>query len=219
MIKILLVEDNENIVKTIVATISILNYQTQVVMDGKTAVEKILYNDYDLILLDVMLPELDGFEVMRKIKHRGIPVIFLTAMSNVTQKVEGLYLGAQDYITKPFEAMELLARIEVVLRRSNKVEDILIYEEIKLDIPKHLALKNNQAINLTPKEFDVLALCIKNIDIVITRERLISAVWGYEFQGQSRTVDIHIQQVRKKMGLSSRLVTIPKLGYRLESQG
>ncbi len=173
-------------------------------------------NTYDLILLDIMLPKLSGFEIMSKIKFRNIPVIFLTALSGVTDKVQGLYSGAEDYITKPFEAMELLARIEVVLRRSNKVETVYNYQDIVLDISKHSITKKDNLVSLTPKEFDLIAFFMKNVDVVITREKLINYVWGYEFGGESRTVDIHIQQVRKKLDLAGKLVTIPKLGYRLE---
>lgn len=216
MIKILVVEDDINIAKTITAAISIVGYETEIVNDGEKALQFIQDNTYDLILLDVMLPKMSGFEIMDKIKFRNIPVIFLTALSNVTDKVQGLYSGAEDYITKPFEAMELLARIEVVLRRSNKAETIYNYEDIVLDISKHSITKKDELVSLTPKEFDLIAFFMKNVDVVITREKLINYVWGYEFQGESRTVDIHIQQVRKKLDLAGKLVTIPKLGYRLE---
>ena len=167
--------------------------------------------------MDVMLPGLSGFQVLEEIRCREIPVIFLTAKQDVADKVRGLRLGAEDYIVKPFEAVELLARIEVVLRRSHKGRELLQYEEITVDLEKHRALKNGEPVALTPKEFDVLVLFLQNVDIALTRERLLSSVWGYEFQGESRTVDTHVQQVRRKMGLQNRLVTIPKLGYRLES--
>ncbi len=218
MIKILIVEDDENIAKSIEATTSIVGYSSEIISDGNIAVSKIKENDHDLVLLDIMLPQLSGFEIIEKIKHRKIPVIFLTALSDVSDKVKGLRLGAEDYITKPFEAMELLARIEVVLRRKSKTDDILVYDNIILDIKRHKASLNGQDIALTLKEFEIISLFIKNIDIVITRERLISGVWGYDYEGESRTLDIHIQQVRKKLSLSGKLITIPKLGYRLESR-
>ena len=143
-------------------------------------------------------------------------MIFLTAMQNVADKVRGLRLGAEDYIVKPFEAVELLARIEVVLRRRGAGQKIFTYGDISVDTERHIATKGGEPVALTPKEFEVLLFFMQNKDIAITRERLLSAVWGYEFAGESRTVDIHVQQVRRKMGLGRQLVTIPKLGYRLE---
>ncbi len=218
MYRILIVEDEINIAKMIEATLSIVGYGCDICDNGKDACEKILNGGYDLVLLDVMLPDMDGFDVMGRIADHGTPVIFLTAMQNVADKVKGLKLGAEDYIVKPFEAVELLARIEVVLRRSGKTRNQLSYEEIAVDIDRHSVQKNGVQISLTPKEFEVLVFFMQNQDIAISRERLLSAVWGYEFAGESRTVDIHVQQLRKKMGLQGRLVTIPKLGYRLEKR-
>ena len=218
MTRILIVEDDSNIARMIAASLSIVGYDYQICSDGGKAVETVLSGHFDLILLDIMLPGLDGFQVLERIREKDLPVIFLTAKQDVADKVRGLRLGAEDYIVKPFEAVELLARIEVVLRRSHKGRNLLQYEEIPVDMEKHLALKNGQAVALTPKEFDVLALFLQNVDIALTIERLLSSVWGYAFQGESRTVDTHVQQVRKKMGLQNRLITIPKLGYRLESE-
>lgn len=175
-------------------------------------------NEYDLILLDVMLPEMNGFEVMENIRSCGTPVIFLTAVQDVADKVKGLRLGAEDYIVKPFEALELLARIDVVLRRSHKTQNKLNYYDISVDIEKHVITKAGKPIQFTPKEFDVFVYFLQHQDIAISRERLLSNIWGYEFEGESRTVDIHVQQVRRKIGLQNKLITIPKLGYRLESQ-
>lgn len=218
MINILIVEDDEHISKMILTTLELSGYHGEICMDGSEAVEKVESQNYDLILLDVMLPGLDGFEVMEKIKGRGIPVIFLTALQDVYDKVKGLRMGAEDYVVKPFEAMELLARIEVVLRRYNKGESTLSYGDIKVNIDKHIAEKSGSEVSLTPKEFDTLVFFMQHVDIAVTRERLLSAVWGYDYIGESRTVDIHVQQVRKKMGLQKKLITIPKLGYRLESE-
>lgn len=218
MTRICIVEDDGNIAKMIAASLSIVGYEYEICPDGALAVDTILEGRFDLVLLDIMLPGLDGFSVLEKIRSREIPVIFLTARQDVADKVRGLRLGAEDYIVKPFEAVELLARIEVVLRRGNKGRSLLQYEEITVDIDKHIAWKNGSSIALTPKEFDVLVLFLQNVDVALTRERLLASVWGYEFQGESRTVDTHVQQVRRKMGLRNRLVTIPKLGYRLESR-
>jgi len=218
MINILIIEDDVNIAKMIKATLSIVNYNGFCCYNGKDGVEKAMKNEYDLILLDVMLPEMNGFEVMENIRSCGTPVIFLTAVQDVADKVKGLRLGAEDYIVKPFEALELLARIDVVLRRSHKTQNKLNYYDISVDIEKHVITKAGKPIQFTPKEFDVFVYFLQHQDIAISRERLLSNIWGYEFEGESRTVDIHVQQVRRKIGLQNKLITIPKLGYRLESQ-
>ena len=219
MARICIVEDDLHIAQMIEATLTMMNYDCVRCEDGKQAVETILNNRFDLILLDIMLPELDGFGVLEKIRSREIPVIFLTAMGSVSDKVRGLRLGAEDYIVKPFEAMELLARIEVVLRRFHTDESsILQYDEIQVDIQRHTVTKDGEEVTLTPKQFEVLVFLMKHVDLAVSRDQLLSAVWGYEFEGESRTVDIHVQQVRKKRGLQGRLVTISQLGYRLESR-
>lgn len=218
MINILIIEDDKNIAKMIKATLSIVDYNGFCCYTGKDGVAEALNKSYDLILLDIMLPEMNGFQVMEAIRNCGTPVIFLTAMQDVADKVKGLRLGAEDYIVKPFEALELLARIDVVLRRTHKTKDVIEYCEIVADIDKHIITKDNSPIQLTPKEFDVLVYFLQHQDIAVSRECLLSNIWGYEFEGESRTVDIHVQQVRRKVGLQNRLITIPKLGYRLESQ-
>lgn len=218
MINILIIEDDENIAKVIKATLQMVNYESFCCYDGKSGMAEAVKGDYDVILLDIMLPEMNGFEVMERIKGCGVPVIFLTAMQDVTDKVRGLRLGAEDYIVKPFEALELLARIDVVLRRSNKTQNILTYENIVVDISRHTASQNGKEIQLTPKEFDVLVYFLQHTDIAITKECLLSNIWGYEFAGESRSVDIHVQQLRRKLNLKDKLITIPKLGYRLDSQ-
>lgn len=218
VIRILIVEDDTNIAKTILASLSVVGYVGEICTDGREAIEKIQQNPYDLILLDVMLPGADGFSVMEQIRDREIPVIFLTAMQNVTDKVRGLKLGAEDYIVKPFEVLELLARVEVVLRRANKMKAVLTYGDITLDIQKHIVTKGGKAVSLTPKEFETLQFFMEHPDVAVARDRLLAAVWGYGFEGESRTVDIHIRQLRKKLDLFDRLVTVPKIGYRLESR-
>lgn len=221
MIQILIVEDDENISKMLAATLSIGGYGYAQCGDGLEAVERITAGNYDLILLDVMLPGTDGFAVLDTIRARGCetPVIFLTALGAVADKVKGLRGGAEDYIVKPFEAVELLARIEVVLRRAGKSEMRLRYGDIRVDIERHTVTKAGAPVVLTPKEFDVLVFFMRNIDVAITREQLLSNVWEYNYTGESRTVDIHVQQVRRKLGLQGKLITIPKLGYRLERRG
>ena len=219
MIKILIVEDDENIAKMIMATVSIVGYEAEICDDGAAAVSRILNGNYDLVLLDVMLPGIDGFEIMERISGSEVPVIFLTALMDVADKVKGLRLGAEDYIVKPFEAVELLARIEVVLRRTKKGQDKLRYGSIEVDINGHTVMQKKQPVSLTPKEFELLVFFIQNQDIALSRERLLTAIWGYEFCGETRTVDMHVQQLPAKLGLKNNLVTLPKLGYRLNSLG
>lgn len=216
MIRILVVEDDLNIAKMISTTLSIGGYESVVCEDGALAVRRIQEERFDLVLLDVMLPGLDGFAVMERIQNREVPVIFLTAMQDVADKVKGLRLGAEDYMVKPFEVVELLARIEVVLRRANRERNQLFYRDITVNVQEHSVKMGQQLVNLTPKEFDLLVFFLQNLDIALTRERLLSAVWGYEFARETRTVDIHVRQLRKKLNLEQNLVTIPKLGYRLE---
>lgn len=217
MIKILIVEDDENIAKMIEMTVALGGYESDICHNGMDAMNLLVKNSYDVILLDVMLPDMDGFTIMERLKDKGAHVIFLTALADVADKVRGLRLGAEDYIPKPFEPMELLARIEVVLRRSKKEPESLTYRHVTMDLEKHIAKAHGEIVNLTPKEFKVLAFFIQHIDLAITREKLLSYAWGYDYAGETRTVDIHIQQIRKKMKLQDMLVTIPKLGYRLES--
>ncbi|MBQ2667312.1 MAG: response regulator transcription factor [Clostridia bacterium] len=218
MIRILIVEDDVNITKMLVATLSIGEYEVETCDNGIDAVDRMLHGPFDLTLLDVMLPGRDGFAVLDAVRRAGgtIPVIFLTALGDVTDKVKGLRGGAEDYIVKPFEAMELLARIEVVMRRVGKSEMFLSYQDILVDMDQHIVTKGGEPVMLTPKEFEVLVFFIRNPDIAITREQLLNNIWGYAVSGKSRSVDIHVQQVRRKLDLQGSLVTLPKLGYRLE---
>lgn len=216
---ILVIEDDKNISFMIEAVLEMGGYKSQVCMDGERAYEIIKEQNFSLILLDVMLPGMDGFELMEKIQNLNIPVIFITAKQEVSDKIRGLKLGADDYITKPFDSMELLARIDAVLRRCHKdnQSDILEYGQIEVDILKHEVLQNHEKVLLTPKEYEVLLYFLKNQDVVVRRERLMNDVWGYDFMGETRTIDNHVQNVRKKLGLKGQLVTVHKVGYCLNS--
>lgn len=217
MIRILVVEDDVNIAKMIQATVYLGGYEAEICHDGEEGLEKMEQGNFDLILLDVMLPGMDGFEIIKK-RTVDTPVIFITAKQDVNDKVTGLKLGAEDYIVKPFEAMELLARIEVVLRRYNKENHVLTYGDIEVDKAVHCCKLRGETVSLTPKEFELLVFFMEHQDVAISRAQLLLNIWGYEFEGESRTVDIHIQQIRKKLGLKDNLVTIPKLGYRLDKK-
>ena len=213
--RILIVEDDENTAKYIQTCLSMGQYESNICNDGCTAINLLSEQYFDLILLDVMLPGIDGFEIQERIKVKNIPIIFLTAMQDVTDKVRGLKAGAEDYIVKPFEVMELLARIEVVLRRFHKTDNQLTYGNIEIDADKHIVTMNGQMVTVSPKEFEVLCYFIKHQDIVISRERLLADLWDINYQGETRTVDTHVQQVRRKMELKDKLLTIPKYGYKL----
>ena len=217
MIRILVVEDDVNIAKMIQATVYLGGYEAEICHDGEEGLEKMEQGNFDLILLDVMLPGMDGFEIIKK-RTVDTPVIFITAKQDVNDKVTGLKLGAEDYIVKPFEAMELLARIEVVLRRYNKEDHVLTYGDIEVDKAVHCCKLRGETVSLTPKEFELLVFFMEHQDVAISRAQLLLNIWGYEFEGESRTVDIHIQQIRKKLGLKDNLITIPKLGYRLDKK-
>ena len=213
--RILIVEDDENIAKYIQTCLSMGQYESKICNDGCTAINLLSEQSFDLILLDIMLPGIDGFEIQERIKVKNIPIIFLTAMQDVTDKVRGLKAGAEDYIVKPFEVMELLARIEVVLRRFHKTDNQLTYGNIEIDTDKHIITMDGQMVTVSPKEFEVLVYFIKHQDIVISRERLLADLWDINYQGETRTVDTHVQQVRRKMELKDKLLTIPKYGYKL----
>jgi len=214
--KILIVEDDIHISKIIKMNLNLVNYATTEVYDGLEALEALKRAPFDLILLDVMIPHMDGFELMEKIRPYRIPVIFLTAKNSIYDKVNGLKLGADDYIVKPFEAIELLARIEAVLRRYGKEERLVAFQTIQVDLDKREVIKQGVPVELTPKEYNLLILLLKNKNIALSREQFIEKVWGYDYYGETRTVDMHIKSLRKKLDLHDQIKTIYKMGYRLE---
>ena len=173
---------------------------------------------FALAILDVNLPDGSGLTFLEEVRGR-LPVILLTANDWETDIVAGLELGAEDYITKPFETLELLARVEVVLRRRGGGVRVLTYGPIVQNLDSHTVTVHGELVSLAPKEFELLRVFLQHQDLALSRERLLSMVWGYEFQGESRTVDIHVQRLRQKLGLSQSLVTLPRIGYRLEKQG
>ncbi|UVI33742.1 response regulator transcription factor [Paenibacillus spongiae] len=214
--KILIVEDDINISKIIKMNLTIVNYETTEAYDGLEALDAIKNGNFDLILLDVMIPRLDGFALMERIRSTGIPVIFLTAKNSVFDKVNGLRLGADDYMVKPFEAIELLARIETVLRRYGKEETIIAFKAVTVRLDKREVTVNEIPVELTPKEYELLVVLLKNKNIALTREQFLDKVWGGDYYGETRTVDMHIKSLRKKLQLQDSIKTIYKIGYRLE---
>ncbi|WP_346876217.1 response regulator transcription factor [Clostridium sp. UBA5712] len=216
MIKILTVEDEKPISNLIRINLLDAGYDCECAFDGEQAIEMIEKNNYDLILLDIMLPKVDGYELFEYIKPLEIPVIFLTAKSDVKDMVKGLKLGAEDYLTKPFEIMELLARVERVLRRFNKLQDHLYLFDIEIDTLSRIVKKKSEIINLTAKEYDLLLLFIQNKNIALFRKQIYMRVWGDDYMGNTRTVDLHVQRMRKKLDLEDKIVAVYKIGYRLE---
>lgn len=218
MLRVLIVEDGKPISNLIRLSLTKEGFQCVCAYDGAEAADLLEREPpFDLILLDVMLPEVDGFELMEYIRPMEIPVIFLTAKGAVADKVKGLRLGAEDYIVKPFELMELLARVETVLRRCGKTGRVLsLPPDIEIDTASRVVRRAGAPVALTAKEYDLLLLFLQNKNIALYRDRIYEKVWGEEFLGDSRTVDLHIQRMRKKLGLENRLVAVYKVGYRLE---
>ena len=217
MPKILIVEDDQTISKLIAASLSISGYESVPCFDGNEAVHMVRNEEFDLILLDIMLPGLDGFQVMEKIRETGTPVIFLTAMGDVSDRVKGLKSGAEDYIVKPFEPLELLARIEIVLRRFNREQKNLSFRDITVNMEERSVRRGSEIIDLTPKEYDLLVLFLKHQNVALSRDKILMDVWECSAHLETRTVDNHVQRLRKKLGLEDCLKTVFKVGYRLEN--
>ncbi len=216
MIQILIVEDEKPISNLIRMSLTRAGYSCTCVYDGNAAADLLEEKPFDLILLDVMLPGVDGFELMDYIRPLGIPVIFITAKNSVTDRVKGLRMGADDYIVKPFEVLELLARVDVVLRRYNKVDCVLEAGDLTIDTRSMQVRRSGEEIPLTKKEYDLLLLFVRNPGTAMYRETIYERVWGGDYTGESRTVDLHIQRLRKKVGWEKKLKAISKVGYRLE---
>ena len=216
MIQLLVVEDERPISNLIAVNLRKAGYSCRCVYDGMAAADALDKARYDLILLDVMLPKVDGYELMNYITPLEIPVIFLTAKASVTDRVKGLKLGADDYLTKPFEIIELLARVETVLRRYHKTENILTVHDLVIDTSSRIVKRDGDPINLTKKEYELLLLFVRNKNVALYRETIYERIWGGEYMGDSRTVDLHVQRMRKKIGWEDKIVTVYKVGYRLE---
>lgn len=215
--RILVAEDDPLIVDVLTLNLDYSGYDYVVFYDGASTAKNLKQDHrYDLALLDIMLPGIDGFALMGHMNKYGIPVIYLTAKTDLASKLKGLRDGAEDYITKPFEVLELLVRMEKVLERSGKLEKVLQFGEITIDTMERRVFKSHQEAHLKPLEFDLFVMLVRYKNRTLLRERLLNEIWGVDFFGGTRTVDVHIAQLRKKLGLFSEIVTIPKVGYRLE---
>lgn len=218
MIRILITEDEEPIANLLQKNLSRAGYDCIWAPDGQKAADLMEREGIDLVLLDVMLPGINGYELMEYARELMIPVIFLTALGTTKDKVKGLKMGADDYLTKPFEIVELLARVEAVLRRYHKTENRFQVFDILIDTASRQVTRNGEAIPLTMKGFDLLLLLVRNRNIALYRETIYENVWGGEYMGQSRTVDLHIQRLKKKLNWDSEITAVYKVGYRLEGE-
>lgn len=219
MTKILIVEDEKPIANLIDWNLSACGYQCSRAYDGLTAGDLIAEHTYDLVLLDIMLPGADGYELLGQIKPTGTPVIFITAKGSVADRVRGLRAGADDYLVKPFEIVELIARVESVLRRAGKAQTVYTLGDVTVDTESMQVTKAGVPVTLTRKEFDLLLLFLQNQNVALFRETIYERVWDADFMGDTRTVDLHVQRLRKKLDWQKRLCAIHKVGYRLEGDG
>lgn len=218
IIRVLIVEDEKPIRDLIALHLSESGYKCETAADGAEGADKIRLGKFDLVLLDIMMPEVDGYELLEYIRPFEIPVIFITAKHSVEDRVKGLRRGADDYLVKPFDMVELQARVETVLRRYHKTERYAAIGGVEIDFDAHTVTRGGISIPLTVKEFGLLALFVKNKNIALFRERLYEEVWETEYDSDSRTVDLHVQRLRRKLGWEHILVTVHKIGYRLEAK-
>lgn len=216
MIKILIVEDEEPISNLIRMSLTKAGYHCEQAFDGESAADAIEGGYYDLILLDIMLPGINGYELLEYIKTKEIPVIFITAMGDLDDRVKGLRAGTEDYITKPFEMLEVQARIETVLRRYHKMEDKIEIFDTTIDLSSRTVMQGGKQIMLTWKEFELLLFFVRNKNIALYRETIYENIWDSDYMGDSRTVDLHVQRLRKKLNWGDKIQSVYKVGYRLE---
>lgn len=214
MAAILIVEDELPINELVRRNLQLVGHRCTSVFDGPAAISELQGQAYDLIILDIMLPEMDGFEVYEKIN--GTPTIFLTARNSLPDRIKGLSMGADDYLAKPFEMLELLARVEAVLRRTHKTKSSFEAGEVRIDFDSRQVFHGGELVECTPKEYELLEVLVNNRNIALSRERLLELVWGYDYEGDTRTIDVHIQKLRKKLSWENEIKTVYKLGYRLE---
>lgn len=215
MAHILIVEDENSINDLIAINLELFGHTSEQVFDGNEALESITRNAYSLIIMDIMLPGQDGFALMKHVPE-NTPVIFLTAKSNLVDRVKGFKLGADDYIVKPFETVELLARIDAILRRTHRSLISFSLDGTSVNLESRVVTVDGCEIELTLREYELLEILIKNKNIALSREKLLKLAWEYDYFGETRTVDVHIQKLRKKLNWENRIKTVYKMGYRLE---
>jgi DNA-binding response OmpR family regulator len=215
--RILVVEDDKSISDGIAVNLQYSGYDFKVFDNGHDAADALAGDhSYDLALLDIMLPGMDGFELLEYMKRYNIPVIYLTAKSDTPSEIKGLRDGAEDYIIKPFDVLTLLVRIEKVLSRMDKLEKVIHVGDVAIDLKNHIVSRGGEEIPLKPMEFELLALLARHKNRTIMRDRLLNEVWGADFFGDTHTVDVHISNIRRKLDFGDVIKTVPKCGYRLE---
>ena len=217
MNRILIVEDEATIARLMEVSLLRAGYDCTVANDGLTAADLIAENDFDIALLDIMLPGLDGYELLDYLRPLGTPVIFITAKTATKDRVRGLQLGADDYLVKPFEVEELLARVGAVLRRTGRGGQTLQAFDVTLDVVGRRVTQNGRPVELTPREFGLLVQLMRNRGAALYREALYERVWGGEM-ADTRTLDLHIQRLRKKLGWQEQIETVYRVGYRLRKE-
>ena len=218
MAYILVAEDETPINDLICKNLKLLGYKTAQAFDGPRALGLAEKENFDLVLLDVMLPGMSGFQVKTKLA-KDLPVIFVTAKTSVSDQLTGLNLGAEDYITKPFDTLVLIARVENVLRRTKKNDAVFTIKDCVIDLSMRTVYKNGERVDLALQEYNLLEALVLNRNFALSREKLLQLAWGYDYSGDTRTVDVHIQRLRKKLGLYREIATVYKYGYRLEVKG
>lgn len=214
--RVLIVEDDPAISKVISTSLTAAGYQTVCAFNGLEALAAIQETPFNLALLDIMLPELDGYELLPFMQEKQIPIIYVSAKADVQSRVHGLRLGAEDYLVKPFDILELLVRIEKVLARHQPVQEVFKFADVTLDEESHTVLQKGQPVAIKPMEYELLRTFIRHPGMVLTRENLLRQVWGDAYIGETRTVDVHVAALRKKLNWSNRITTVYKIGYRLE---
>jgi len=217
MATILIAEDERSINNLMAANLQLVGHQCDQALSGDEALQMALHKAYDLILLDVMLPRMDGFTIKRQLPDEQ-PVIFVTAKAGLNDRLAGLNLGADDYIIKPFEILELLARVETVLRRTKRSSTEFSFKDIKVDLAAHRVWRGGEELELTPREYSLLETLVINRNLALSRDKLLEIAWGYDFVGETRTVDVHINRLRRKLGLEEEIQTVYKVGYRLNTR-
>jgi len=217
--RILVVEDDKAIAGAVVLNLQRVGYEVKVYYDGREAADSLkLEHSYDLALLDIMLPGIDGFQLLEYMQGNNIPVIYMTAKTDSESEVRGLRDGAEDYIVKPFAIETLLIRIEKVLSRTGRLNQVYRFRDITLDEENRIVTKGEETVDLTPLEFDVLKVLMKSKNRTVSREYILSEIWGEDYFGDFRTVDVRVARLRKKLGLSTEIRAISKTGYRLEER-
>lgn len=217
MATILIVEDEQAIADLISLHLDMAGHRCHHVAQGIDVMDGVAKAQPDLILLDIMLPDTDGFTLMEKLAPLGIPVVFLTALGQLPDKVKAFGMGAHDYIVKPFEAAELIARINAIIKRTAAAKPrSLRLDNLEIRLDEHTVLLDGKEVDLAAKEFALLETLLQHKNMVLSREQLLEQVWGYDFFGDSRTVDVHIRKLRQKLSLERRIKTIHRVGYKLE---